>query len=86
MSALFDLHGSLLHAHSLVLRVIHPLSSHTFCYECINSCIAVKPNCPICRTAVQPANVGKDLLAYSTINELEVFCVYDECSWKVRQE
>jgi hypothetical protein len=27
--------------------------------------------------------VGKDLLAYSIINELEVFCLYEDCSWKV---
>ena len=83
LPALLHLHGSLLHAHPPLLRVLYLSRSHTFCYECISSCIAVKPNCPICRTEVQPVNVGKDLLAYSIINELEVFCVYDECSWKV---
>jgi hypothetical protein len=28
-------------------------------------------------------NVGKDLLAYNIINEQEVFCPYEDCSWTV---
>jgi hypothetical protein len=81
---MLGLHGPLLHAHQAVLRVATIRHSHTFCYECINNCMKAKPNCPVCRTPIAQKSVGKDLLAFSIINELEVFCIYDNCSWRVR--
>ncbi len=84
MFEVLNLHGALLHAHQVILRVESMLSSHTFCYECVNSCIKTKPNCPVCRTAVVVKDAGRDLLAYNIINELEVFCIYEDCSWRVK--
>jgi len=40
-------------------------------------------NCPFCRENIDKKNIGRDLLAYNVINELEVFCIHDDCSWQV---
>lgn len=58
---------------------------HTFCSECIQKVQMSKyPFCPICRNEIK--GIVKDLIAGSIVEDLEVFCSYDGCSWRGKRK
>ena len=55
---------------------------HTFCRKCIKNWGKLHASCPFCRTAFNPKNLKKDIIAHNIINDLDVFCEYKNCPWK----
>jgi len=72
---------------SICMEVFHEptrlFCGHTYCLDCLEGCMKTSKNCPFCRENIDKKNIGRDLLAYNVINELEVFCIHDDCSWQV---
>ena len=60
---------------------------HTFCRKCIVQWIqnmrSATANCPICRNKLpKQANLERNLMASSLIDDLEIFCSNRACDWK----
>lgn len=58
---------------------------HTFCCKCLEKWHKNNinnPTCPLCRENYEPDYTGKDLIAQSIINELQVYCINNGCPWK----
>lgn len=60
--------------------------SHTFCNKCILPWITNKQTCPVCRAEVLMELTGKDLIANSIIQDLEVQCQNNGCQWTDKLE
>ena len=57
---------------------------HTFCRSCIESWCANRrgaASCPVCRKPIVQRDLGKDLLAFQIINDLEIYCSNRGCPW-----
>jgi hypothetical protein len=50
------------------------LFSHTFCEECLKSWLEQQNFCPMCRGKIIKKQLGKDLVAYSIINDMPLSC------------
>lgn len=55
---------------------------HTFCGKCLFDWLKNYSTCPECREEVIDDLIGKDLIAESLIQDLEVDCPSKFCSWK----
>ena len=60
---------------------------HVFCSECLNAWLPLKPECPECRAAVDPAAVSPDRLADRLVSNLRAFCTLraQGCEWTGRR-
>jgi hypothetical protein len=47
---------------------------HTYCGDCLNEWIKSNKICPICRVKICQKNIGRDLIAFNIINDMEVTC------------
>lgn len=63
------------------LRVKLHLSSHTFCYVCIQQWALVKNACPLCKHSLGGRKLERDLIAACIIGDLEVRCFHEGCQW-----
>lgn len=57
---------------------------HTFCKKCLDKYRKTSTNCPACRNNYEHKYTGKDLIAQSIINDLQVYCINEGCPWKGR--
>lgn len=61
--------------------------SHTFCHSCITSWLKSNKSCPHCRKKfTNNVKYGRDLIAESIINKLDVKCYNYQCPWKGKLE
>ena len=58
---------------------------HTFCRSCIEEWCRNhrgSASCPVCRKPINASrDLGKDLLAFQIINDLEIYCPQRGCRW-----
>ena len=62
---------------------MHPRHRHIFCAGCLHTWLPLKPECPECRDAVDPATLQPDRLADSLVSNLQGFCQLRNagCEW-----
>ncbi|XP_028393154.1 TNF receptor-associated factor 2-like isoform X3 [Dendronephthya gigantea] len=54
---------------------------HQFCELCIEDILKVDPRCPTCRIDISGAKIFEDQAARRMINQLDVNCCNEGCSW-----
>jgi len=69
--------------HSLFTTPVRTQCGHIFCAGCLHTWLPLKPECPECRDAVDPATLQPDRLADSLVSNLQGFCQLRNagCEW-----
>jgi len=69
--------------HSLFTTPVRTQCGHIFCAACLHTWLPLKPECPECRDAIDPATLQPDRFADSLVSNLQGFCQLRNagCEW-----